>query len=533
MSKGLNSHLKTAVKSSTLILVAAAASQFLWFCIKILIIRNTTKVEFGIYSLMLTIFGILAAVVPLGVPTGVLRFVSINQGADKKAEADEISKAGTQLTLGLGLAAFVLIYLFSGQIARNVFYTPELAGPLKMISILLPFSIYSALVLNVLLGNGFIRQKIFNDILMPVFYVLLVFLALRLHARFQGILFAYVLSSLSVFLFIIAFGFTKLGSASLMPFAMHSPMAGTTRNRRHWELLKFSIPLQVDIATYMVISWTDTLMVGRYVNAQAVGTYNVSVTLSNLLVFPINALFFVFLPIAGELYANGGGELKRAYQVLTKWIFAITLPLFFVLFFFPEMCITTLFGTRFLAAAMPLRFLAIGLLVNVFCGLNAPLVMVMGLSRDIMKISTIGAVFNIALNYVLVKRIGLGLAGAAVSTMSSNILLNLLYSLKLYRHSRIHPFSSAYLKPISGAAISGLLIYAAAKSLPLPYWLLPVYFLLFIIGYGASLLFTKSIEEEDIFIFERVLNRLGANPKYAAALLGRFAPKIAKPRADM
>ena len=526
-------HLKTAVKGSTLILAATAISQLLWFCIKILIIRNITKAEFGVYSLMLSIFTILVAVVPLGVPAGVSRFVSINQGAGKKTEADEISRAGAQFSLGLGLAAFILIYLFSGQIARNIFYTPDLARPLKMISILLPFSIYSALVSSILLGRGFISPRVFSDVLSPVSYALMIFFAILLHKHFQGFLFAYVLSGMAIAILVIAFGFKKLGSSSLLPFIKQNPALSNGHNRKHWELLKFSVPLQVSTVTSMVIMWADTLMLGRYVNAKAVGTYNVSVSLNNLLAFPINALYFVFLPIAGELYANGAGELKRAYQVLTKWLFAATLPLFFVLFFFPEMCITTLFGARFLDAAMPLRFLAIGLMVNAFCGTNGMLLMVIGLSRDIMKISITGAVFNIVLNYILVKRAGWGLAGAAVSTMTSYILLNFLYSLKLYRHSRIHPFSPAYLKPIFGAALSGLFIYAVAKSFPFSFWMLPVYFFLFITGYVGSLLLTKSIEEEDIFIFGRVLNRLGVNPEHALAFLGRFAHKIAKPHADM
>ena len=543
MPKGLNSHLKTAVKGSTLVLAAGSISQLVWFCIKVLIVRNTTKAEFGIYSLMLTIFTVLVSVVPLGVTSGVTRFVSLNQGEEKKAEADKISRAGVQISLGLGLAAFVLVFFLSGLIARHVFYTPGLAAPLKMISFLLPFSIYSAITGGILLGNGFIIQKISNDLLMPVFYLLLVFAAFLFHLHFRGILFAYASASLAVSFLIIIFGFRKLGSASLLPIAVgdRAPEGG----RRHKELIKFSVPLLVATLTTMVIMWTDTLMVGRYINAQAVGAYSVGVSLANLLLFPLTALGYVFLPVAGEIYASGPAgdnglrdhdglrDLKRAYQVLTKWVFAVTLPVFFVLFFFPQMCITALFGARFVDAAVPLRFLAVGLMINAFLGTNGMLMMVMGYSRDIMNVSVAGAAVNIAMNYVLIKKLGLGLAGASISTMSSYILINILYSLSLYLKSGLHPFSSSYLKPLAGAAVSGLLIYAAAKSLPLSFWMLPVYFLLFIGGYGASLLFTKSIEGEDIYMMERVFKRLGLRPRRLVDALARFAPEVEKPDAGM
>ncbi|MDA8326857.1 MAG: polysaccharide biosynthesis C-terminal domain-containing protein, partial [Nitrospiraceae bacterium] len=458
--------------------------------------------------------------------------------------------AGVQIALALGLAAFIAVYLFSGQIARHVFYIPGLAEPLRMISFLLPFTIYSGIVGGVLIGKGFIIQKIFNDLLTPVFYMLLIFAVLLFHLHFRGIIFAYAAASLAIALLIIALGFRKLGGAPLLPLTKQGGAPGgrprTDYKNRYAELLKFSVPLLVATITTMVIMWTDTLMVGRYINAQAVGTYSVSVSLVNLLLFPLTALGYVFLPIAGELYANdrtGNGsphdhdglrDLKRAYQVLTKWVFAVTLPLFFVLFFFPQMSITALFGARFVDASVPLRFLAFGLMINAFLGTNGMLMMVMGLSRDIMNISITGAAFNIVLNYVLIKKIGLGLAGAAASTMSSYILINVLYSFSLYRKSGLHPFSPSYLKPLAGAAVSALAIYAVAKSLPLSFWMLPVYFLLFIGGYGASLLLTKSIEAEDLYMMERVFGRLGVRPRRLMGLLSKVSsPEVEKPDAGM
>ncbi|MDA8086999.1 MAG: oligosaccharide flippase family protein, partial [Nitrospiraceae bacterium] len=130
MPKGLNAHLKTAVKGSTLILLGIAISNLLWFLIKILIIRNTTKIEFGIYSLALTVFGVLTTIAPLGIPSGVPRFISLYRGEGKEDEARLISRAGVQISVFLGVLAFVMLYFFSDVIARDVFYTPQLAGPL-------------------------------------------------------------------------------------------------------------------------------------------------------------------------------------------------------------------------------------------------------------------------------------------------------------------------------------------------------------------------------------------------------------------
>jgi O-antigen/teichoic acid export membrane protein len=513
MSETVDSSLKRAVKGATIVLGSIASSQLLWFFIKILIVRNTTKTEFGIYSLVLIILGILTTVVSLGIPSGVTRFVSIHQGDEKLEQADAISRAGVQMMLALGLASFAAVYLSSGYIARRVFYTAELTAPLKIISFLVPFSVVGGAASSVLLGYGIIRQRILSDVLNPVLYLILILAYLFIGMHLKGILYAFVLSGAGTSIILAVYGVRKLGVG---PFLLKG-------GRRHMELLKFSVPLLASTIMSLALMWADTLMIGRYDTPAAVGTYGVSVSLVKLLLFPLSALGYVFLPIASGIYAKKQtGELKRVYQVLTKWVFATTLPIFFVLFFFPEMTITLLFGSRFVDASLSLRILAVGFMLNAFLGTNGMLLTVLGLTKTIMNISVAGATINVVLNYILIKHLGMGITGAAFATMASYIIINLLYSLSLLRYNGLHPFTAAYLKPLAGACLAGLVIYALAKSVPLHFWMLPVYFLLFMGGYAASLLITRSIEREDIFIFREVMGKLRIEGAVAVSFLDKF-----------
>ncbi|MEJ2697622.1 MAG: flippase [Candidatus Sulfobium sp.] len=513
MSETVNSSLKKAAKGSTFVLASMAFSQLLWFFIKILVVRDITKVEFGIYSLVLTVLGVISAVILLGIPSGLSRFVSLHLGEEKREEAYYTARAGMQMLLPLGLLCFAAVYLFSGLIARKVFYTPELAVPLKVISFLIPFSVAGGVAGGVMLGFGVIRQRVFSDVFTPVLYLVLLLVAIFLGLHLKGILYAFVASSAATSVLVVVYGVQKLGARPFMPKA----------GRRHMKLLKFSIPLLASTIMSLALMWSDTLMLGRYSTPAVVGTYSVSVSLVRLLLFPLSALGYVFLPIAGEIYAKKKSqELKRTYQVLTKWVFAATLPLFFVFFFFPEMTITVLFGSRFVDAAMSLRILAIGFMINAFLGTNGMLLTVIGLTKTIMNISITGAIINVVLNYVLIKYLGMGITGAALATMSSYIIINLLYSLSLIRYNSMHPFTSAYLRPLVGAALTGVLIYVLAQSIPLQSWMLPVYFLLFIGGYAASLLITRSIEREDIFIFREVMAKVGIEGAGAVAFLSKF-----------
>jgi O-antigen/teichoic acid export membrane protein len=513
MSETIDSSLKRAAKGTTLVLAMIASSQLLWFFIKILIVRNTSKVEFGLYSLVLTVASVISTIIVLGIPSGISRFVSVYLAQDRREEAHSISRAGLQMLLPLGLVSFAALYLCAGFIARTVFYAPELTVPLKIVSFQIPFGVAGSVAGGVLLGYGIIRQRILTDVISPVLYLILILAAIVLRMHLEGILYAYVLSGAVITILVAVCGFRKVGSWPFLPRG----------GRHHMELLKFSVPLLASTIMSMVLMWADTLMLGRYDTPVAVGTYGVSVSLVKLLLFPLSALGYVFLPIAGEIYAKKRtGELKRVYQVLTKWVFVATLPIFFVLFFFPEMTITLLFGSRFVDASLSLKILAVGFLVNAFLGTNGMLIMVLGLTKTVMNISIVGAIMNVVLNYILIKLLGMGITGAALATMTSYIVINFLYSLSLSRRSHIHPFTMAYLRPIAGAAITGLALYVMAKSIPLALWMLPLYFLLFVGGYTASLLITKSIEREDIFIFQEVMKKLGMEGARAVGFLGRF-----------
>lgn len=513
MSDTIDSSLKRAAKGTTLILATIASSQLLWFFIKIFIVRNTSKVEFGLYSLVITIYSVLAAVIVLGVPSGISRFVSVHLGEDKKEEAHYISRAGVQMMFIMALASFVLLYGFSGIMARRIFYIPALSAPLKIVSFLAPFAVIGSVVGGVLLGYGIIRQRLISDVLFPFLYLILAVVSVLLGLHLDGILYSFVLSGIVISILATAYGIRKIGAAPFLPVG----------GRRHKELLKFSIPLLASTIMSMALMWADTLMIGRYGTPVAVGTYNVSVSLVKLLLFPLSAVGYVFLPIAGEIYArNKKEDLKRVYQVLTKWVFAATLPIFFILFFFPEMTIKLLFGGRFVDASLSLRILAVGFMVNAFLGTNGMLLTVLGLTKTIMNISVGGAIINVALNYILIKRLGMGITGAAIATMTSYIIINFLYSVSLLRNSGLHPFTAAYIKPLFGAAATGLALYALAKSLPLYFWMLPLYFLVFMGGYAASLLMTRSLEREDIFIFREVMGKLGIKSEVVVRFLNRF-----------
>ncbi len=516
MSKEMHASLKTAVKGTTLIVAGMVGGHLLWFIIKILIVRNITVDELGLYSLTITIATVLSTLAALGTHMGTPRNISTFLGKNRPEDAKSLARASLHVNFISSMTAGVFLFLLSGLLARHVFYKPEIAMLLRIISVSIPLFSMSTVIGAILRGYGFVGHKVYyTDIGYPLYFLCILALLLLKGLTLHNVIYAFTLASAFMFISIASYEFKKV----------RIPPLPLTKGLHYKDLLTFSLPLMVAGISGLILNWTDTLMLGRYTPTESVGIYNISISLAKLMLFIFGAMGFVFMPMATEMHAKGQKtELKRTYQVLTKWVFAGTFPLFFVLFFFPEMTIEFLFGKDLVAASMPLRILSLGFLFHVFLGTNGMMLTALGLTKTVMKISVFSAVLNILLNYVLIKRVGLDVLGATTATLVSYVMMNVLISTTLYRASGIHPFTFKYIKPVIGASVTGILIYIIVKKVFFAWWMMPVYLLLFIGGYSISLLMSGSIERENMLFIEGTERRIGIELKWLRKLINRFTP---------
>jgi O-antigen/teichoic acid export membrane protein len=287
------------------------------------------------------------------------------------------------------------------------------------------------------------------------------------------------------------------------------------------ELLFFSVPLLAVSILMMVMSWTDTLMLGYFKTPDVVGLYNAALPLANLLPVVLTSMNFIYVPIISQLYSkNLIEEIKRNYVVLTKWIFLLTLPLFFILFLFPDVVLNLLFSSRYIGATHTLQILTIAFFCNTSLGFPYSTLLVIGKSKFLMCVFLISAIINIILNIALIPP--MGIVGAAIASALSLVVAKILITTKLYKISTIHPFTKNYLK-IAGLLIVFLFVFYILRNLVImSLWMFVALFLLFLVSYGISVLLTKSFDEEDIMILLTIENRLGIDLALIKRILKRF-----------
>ena len=517
MSETVNQSLQKIAKGTGIIFIGTIIGMLLGFVSRIIIVRYTTQTEYGIYSLALVLMNIFAVISTLGLQEGVTRQVAFYRGKNDTSKVKGVVLSSLQIAVIASILLSIILFLTSDFISINFFHRPELSSPVKIFSIAIPSFVLINIFTSIFRGLGKAEVKVyFQDILRNALFPLFLIAVILLGLPFMGVVYAFVAS---IVLTCIAFAVYTIKKS---PLAMREKRSVNVSPIRR-ELLFFSLPLMVITLLPTIMTWTDTLMLGYFKTTDIVGLYNGALPLAHLLLVILTSTVFLYMPLTSQLYAkNQMEEMKRSYAVLTKWIFSATLPIFLVLFLFPEAVLNLLFGSRYIGAAFALQILALGFLTHAFLGLNGNTLLAMGKNRFLMWTEIIIVILNIILNIALIPF--LGIAGAAIATASSLALKNIFWAAKLYSLSKMHPFSRNYLKPIIASIIPIFIIYALATNLfvGLSFWMLPVLFILFLGIHGLSILLTRSFDKEDIMMLLTIEERLGVDLESIKRILKRF-----------
>lgn len=505
--------LKKITKGTAITFSGAILGLFLAFMINVIIIRSITQAEYGLYSLGLVFVNILAVASLLGLQVGTPRYIALFRSRDESERVKEAITTLLTASITFSILSAILLYI-SSDFLSSKFFDPALSKPLKIFSLTIPFLVSINALSALYRGFGRVELKVvFQDFLKNGFFILLLIIISLIGGSLERIIITFVFS-LFVTSLLFFFYFWKNLPSPLAPLKI-------SRMPLSKELIFFSIPLMATSILAMVITWTDTLMLGYFKGPEVVGLYNGALPLATLIPIALSSMGFIYVPIASSLYGKGQiCEMGRVYQVLTKWVFSISFPIFFILFLFPGTVLIVLFGPNYIDASLALRILAIGFIFHTFLGLNGLSLVVLGKSRTAMVATIIGAVSNVILNAILVPIYGI--VGAAIASMTAYASLNTYASIKLYQYSKIHPFTPNYIKPVLSSLAILLLILYLKNFIEIKFWMLFIIALAFLTAYFILLLLTKSFDEEDLMILSAIEKKTGIDLSRIKAVIEKF-----------
>jgi len=517
-TKELDTSLKKIAKGTGIVLTGTIIGMFLGLASRIIITRYITPYEYGLLSLALTITGIATTIACLGLPTATPRYIAFYEAKKDKAKVWQTIKMSFSFSFIFSMALFFLAFLFADKLAV-LFKEPEVAPVIKILSFIIPVRAIIGIIVPIFRGLGDVKPKVyFQDIFPYITKIPLVLVVILFGWAFRGIVYATL------------FSFVALGFISILYYLKKIPhfipsqekIKPSSSKPLAKELILFSLPLFTAIILSIVISSTDTLMLGYFKTAKDVGLYRVAYPLARYISLILSAAGFIYFPIATGLYSgNLTSELKKMYSVTTKWVFSVTLPLFFLVFFAPKPTLYFLFGPNYIQAASALRILALGFFIHTFLGLNGQNLIVLGKAKFIMLNNFVVAILNVLLNLQLIPRFGL--EGAAFASFVSLSTGNILASCELYKISGIHPFSKNYLKPVVFSCLLAIAYFLVMHRLTINIYLQVILFAAgFTIISILSIILTKSLDREDLMILRATQQKLNINLPWVERTLKRF-----------
>ncbi len=503
-------------RGAAILFVGSLVSMVLAFGARIVIARYWSEADYGVYSLSLVVLNMAALLAGLGLPQGVARSVAISRGKGDSAAATGDVGLSALLVVLFSFALAGLLFGLSGTIANGVFHEPSLTFPLKVFSLGLPLLVVLNLFSGLLRGFGDMRSTAwFRDGMKSVVFLAFVIPVAVTGLDFEGVFYAYLaalaLSCTALLLY-------SAGRLPLRPGRLRLSPGDSGMNQLLW----FSLPFVGIALLQQSVVWIDTLMVGGLRASIEVGWYSAAHPIAHFMSVPANALWLAYLPATALLYTRGDlRQMRSNLQVLTKWLCTVIWPVCLALLLFPDTVLTLFFGGEYAAGAYALRILAAGFALNACLALTSSSLVVLGRSQFVMMAGLTTVLLNIALNLLLIPR--LGIEGAAIATAVSLTASSILRYARLRALLPFGPFRPNALKPLAVSTLLMIGLYLGlGDSVDSALWVLPVALFAYAVVYAIALLVTKSIDPVEAAMVGKILGR----PRIGSDFLRRIADRF-------
>lgn len=444
----VTSDMKLVAKSSAVAFWSKAYAVGLQYLTALVIARVLGPTLMGSFFLGFAILSLLSMFCQLGLGTGLLKFLSVRLMEEDYEYAKGVLLFSVKCVLGVSIGIAALTYLFGNTLSLHVFFDPDLKQVLFFIAVIIP--LYSLFLFSVDVLKSFkkiglivVVQHLVFPTVQLLFLVFFFYMGLRLSSPLISLLSATLLSLVAFFII-----FQKLLPQKGYNFKQ-------TLNIR--ELFSVSVPIYLATVIFLLMSWTDTIMVGLFKTSQEVGFYTAAVKTASFVTFFLIAVNYILPPLAAQLYAKGKKqELESIARRTARWnlIFSITVTVAFVIF---GKEILFLFGDTFAPAYIPLLFLSLGQVVNAGAGSVGYILAMTGFQKVLTIIAIFSTILNILLNAFLIPL--LSIIGAALATSFVLAFGNILNAYCVTRHVGIKAYSDNILKIIAYITTGGAIAF--------------------------------------------------------------------------
>ncbi len=409
-----DSHLKELLKGSFTFFIFRIFGMVLAYVFILLITRQLGADAMGIFAISFTILLILSVIGRLGFDTALIRFVAEYSSKKRMDLVKEIYLKALKILVPFCILLSVLFFLCSPYIAKHIFNKEYLSVYFKVVSfavlpmVLIYINSESLRGLKKIKEYSFLQNGSVYLFAIIILALSLLFTKEKLIPLISYIVGVIIVSALSIILWI------RDSKLNLLPYKNTIKLKS---------LLSVSMPMLLTSSLFLILGWTDTLMLGMFRAEGEVGIYSIAFRVSSLMTITLVAINSIAAPKFAEFY--GKRDMKgfgRIVRQSTKLIFWSSLPILLILLLFPSF-ILGIFGEEFKIGVYALLLLTVGQFISAISGSVGSILQMTGRQKVFQNIILLATIINIILNAVLIPKYGIN--GAAFASMISMIFWNL------------------------------------------------------------------------------------------------------------
>lgn len=429
-------HLKELLKGSGTALILKIIGLFFGYIFTLLIARMYGADTLGIFALSVTILTVFSVVGRLGFDTGLVRFMAEYASQDRPESIKEVYIKTLKIVIPICIMLTLLLFLSAPLLAKYVFNKEHLSMYFRISSFAILPLVVIVLHASSLRGLKKIKEySLLQEVSIPFISIVLLVLSLFLASDERIPLTVYVLSLLIVFVI----------SCAVWPKHADITSCPHSNTIRFRSLLGVSLPMLLSASSFLVLEWTDTIMLGIFRTGVEIGIYSVAMKISMLTGITLFSINSIAAPKFAELYKKGDmAGLEKIIHQSTKLIFWSAAFIILVIFLFPSF-ILAIFGEEFKAALYALLILTFGQFINAISGSVGYILQMTGKQKVFQHIVLTAAMMNIGLNALLIPHYGIN--GAALASMLSMAFWNLASFMYIRTHLNIN---TLYIPGVTG-----------------------------------------------------------------------------------
>ncbi len=348
---------------------------------------------FGIYNLILSIALIAISFTDLGIGRTFVRYLSEELGRKNYEKARAYFWYLFKIRFTLVLVIIGIILIFGRFISENIFQKPVIYVPLLFSCFYIFTKSFQGLISSLFACFKDLKKDVYLQASLQFFRILLVISAIYFISK------TFVISGI-----FIGLGFAVIFSSLIGFYLLKDKINLFGKKASKSEINKKRVLSYLGFATLVTISLKffgsiDTLMLGRFVEAQYIGFYRASLslitTLTGLVAFG-SVLLPVFVQISGK-------KLERGFQQIVKYITILSIPMIFGLLILAKYFIITIYGVEYANTIIPFYAVLPLMFFYPLIALYSSLFSAKDKINHLAKFIFISLIIDIVLNYAFIK----------------------------------------------------------------------------------------------------------------------------------